>query len=47
LGDEPTQLRRLEDATETQLHQAQEEKEKDTEAMKEEKEVIKKLRVAQ
>jgi hypothetical protein len=48
LGDEPTQLRRLADATEARLHRAQEEKEQATEAMKQEKEeALEKLRVAQ
>jgi aspartyl/asparaginyl-tRNA synthetase len=45
--DEPTQLRRLVDATEAQLRKVQEEKEKDTESLKKEKEeVLEKLRVA-
>jgi hypothetical protein len=48
LGDEPTQLRRLADATEARLHRAQEEKEQATEALKQEKEeALEKLRVAQ
>jgi hypothetical protein len=48
LGDEPTQLRRLADATEARLHRVQEEKEQATEALKQEKEeVLEKLRVAQ
>jgi hypothetical protein len=48
LGDEPTQLRRLVDATEAQLHRVQEEKEQATKALKQEKEeVLEKLRVAQ
>jgi hypothetical protein len=48
LGDEPTQLRRLADATEVRLHRAQEEKEQATEALKKEKEeVLEKLQVAQ
>jgi hypothetical protein len=34
LGDEPTQLRRLEYATEVQLHRIQEKKEKAIEALK-------------
>jgi hypothetical protein len=38
LGDEPTQLRRLVDAIEARLCQAQEEKEHDTKSMKQEKE---------
>jgi hypothetical protein len=47
LGDEPTQLRRLADATEARLQKIQEEKEKATEALKQEKEeVLEKLRVA-
>jgi chromosome segregation ATPase len=47
LGDEPTQLRRLADATEARLQKVQEEKEKATEALKKEKEeVLEKLRVA-
>jgi D-alanine-D-alanine ligase-like ATP-grasp enzyme len=47
LGDEPTQLRRLADATEARLQKVQEEKEKATEALKQEKEeVLEKLRVA-
>jgi hypothetical protein len=37
LGDEPAQLRRLADATESRLQRAQEEKEKATEALKNEK----------
>jgi hypothetical protein len=40
LGDEPTQLRRLVDATEARLHRAQEEKEQATEALKQEKEEV-------
>jgi hypothetical protein len=48
LGDEPTQLRRLADATEARLHRVQEEKEQATEALKQEKEeALEKLRVAQ
>jgi hypothetical protein len=48
LGDEPTQLRRLADATEAHLHRAQEEKEQATEALKQEKEeVLEKLWVVQ
>jgi hypothetical protein len=47
LGDEPTQLRRLADATEARLQKVQEEKEKATKALKQEKEeVLEKLRVA-
>jgi hypothetical protein len=38
LGDEPTQLRRIEDATEACLHRVHEEKEQATEALKQEKE---------
>jgi hypothetical protein len=37
LGDEPTQLRRLEDATEARFQRAWEEKEKATKALKKEK----------
>jgi hypothetical protein len=40
LGDEPTQLRRLADATEARLQKVQEEKEQATEALKKEKEEI-------
>jgi vacuolar-type H+-ATPase subunit I/STV1 len=48
LGDEPTQLRRLVDATKARLHQFQEEKEQATEALKQEKEeVLEQLRVVQ
>jgi hypothetical protein len=48
LGDEPTQLRRLADATEARLRRVQEEKEQATEALKQEKEeALEKLRVAQ
>jgi hypothetical protein len=48
LGDEPTQLCILADATETRLHRVQEEKEQATEALKQEKEeALEKLRVAQ
>ena len=48
LGDEPTQLRRLVDATEARLHRVKEEKEKAIEALKKEKEeVLEKLWVAQ
>jgi hypothetical protein len=48
LGDEPTQLRRLADATEAQLHPVHEEKEKATKSLKKEKEeVLEQLRVAQ
>jgi hypothetical protein len=46
-GDEPTQLRRLADATEARLHQVKEEKEQAIEALKKEKEeVLEKLQVA-
>jgi hypothetical protein len=38
LGDEPTQLRRIVDATVARLHQVQEEKEQAIEALKEAKE---------
>jgi hypothetical protein len=37
LGDEPTQLRRLADVTEARLHKVEEEKDKDTEALKQDK----------
>jgi hypothetical protein len=48
LGDEPTQLRRLEDATKARFQRSQEEKEKDIEALKKEKdEVLVQLRAAQ
>jgi predicted nucleic acid-binding Zn-ribbon protein len=48
LGDEPTQLRRLADATETRLRRVQEEKEKATEALRQEKEeALEKLWVVQ
>jgi hypothetical protein len=48
LGDEPSQLRRLADATEARLQRIQEEKEKATEALKQEKEeVLEKLQVVQ
>jgi hypothetical protein len=48
LGDEPTQLRRLADATETRLRRVQEEKEQATEALRQEKEeALEKLWVAQ
>jgi hypothetical protein len=48
LGDEPAQLRRLADATEALFQRAQEEKEKDTEALQKEKaEVLVKLRATQ
>jgi hypothetical protein len=40
LGDEPTQLRRLDDATEAHLHRAQEETKKSTQAFKQVQEVI-------
>jgi hypothetical protein len=47
LGDEPTQLIRLADATETRLQRIQEEKEKSIEALKQEKdEALEQLRVA-
>jgi hypothetical protein len=48
LGDEPTQLHRIADATEAHLSHAQEEKEQATVAMKKaQEEVIEKHRVAQ
>jgi hypothetical protein len=48
LGDEPTQLCRLLDATESLLCRVQEEKEQATEALKQEKEeALDQLRVAQ
>jgi len=48
LGDDPTQLPRLEDAIEVLLRRDQEKKEQATEALKQEKEeVLEKLRVAQ
>jgi hypothetical protein len=40
LGDEPTQLRRLADATEAWLHRVQKEKKQATEALKQEKEEV-------
>jgi hypothetical protein len=46
LGDEPTQLRRLEDAIEAWLQRVQEEKEKAIEVlMKEKEDILEKLRV--
>jgi hypothetical protein len=46
LGDEPTQLRRLVDATEARLQRVQEEKEKATKALKQEKdEALEQLRI--
>jgi hypothetical protein len=46
-GDEPTQLRRLADATEARLQKFQEEKEQATKSLKKEKEeILEKLRVA-
>jgi chromosome segregation ATPase len=48
VGDEPTQLRRLADATEAHLHQVQEEKEQATKALKQAKEeALEKCRVVQ
>jgi hypothetical protein len=48
LGDEPSQLCRLDDATEAHLHRAQEEKEQTTVAMKQaQEEIVEKRRVAQ
>jgi len=48
LGDEPTQLRRLIDATEARLHRVQEEKKQATKALKKEKEeALEKLQVVQ
>jgi hypothetical protein len=48
LGDEPTQLHRIDDATEARLRRAQEEKEQATVALKkEQEEVIEQRRVAQ
>ena len=48
LGDEPTQLRRIENAIEGHLHRVQEEKEHATEALnKENEESLEKRRVAQ
>jgi hypothetical protein len=48
LGDEPTQLRRIADATEAHLRRAQEEKEQATVALKQaQEEVIEQRRVAQ
>jgi len=48
LGDEPTQLQRLVDATEARIHWVHEVKEKATEALKKEKEeVLEKLQAAQ
>jgi hypothetical protein len=40
LGDEPTQLRRLENVTETRLQKVQEEKDKATTTLKQEKEEV-------
>jgi hypothetical protein len=40
LGDEPSQLRRLADATKVHLHRAQEEKEKATVALKQAEEAM-------
>jgi hypothetical protein len=40
LGDEPTQLRRFEDETKARLQRAQEEKEKATESLKQQKEEV-------
>jgi hypothetical protein len=37
LGDEPTQLRRIANATKAQFHRAQKEKDKATKALKKEK----------
>jgi len=46
LGDEPSQLRRLSDVIEARLQKIQEEKDKATEALKQEKEeVLEQLRV--
>jgi chromosome segregation ATPase len=48
LGDEPTQLRRIVDATEARLRRAQEEKEQATVALKQaQEEVVEQCRVAQ
>jgi hypothetical protein len=45
LGDDPTQLRKLADATETRLCRVQEEKEQATNALRQEKESLEQLRV--
>jgi hypothetical protein len=48
LGDEPTQLHILADATETRFHRVKEEKEKEKEALRQEKEdALEKLQVVQ